>query len=75
MMPITMVALRLTNGPAPASTRPTWIGCPSSPSSKYSSVRNVELFHPQLCEIAKVSGPLEKLVIDAPVALAHEIEK
>ena len=70
-----MVALRLTNFPAPTLAELVGIGCPSSPSSKNSSVLNVELFQPQLWEIAKVSGPLENLVTDAPVALAHEMEK
>jgi len=75
MMPITTVALRLTSFPAPTSMRPIGTGCPSSSSSKNSSVLSVELFQPQLWEIANVSGPLENLVTDAPVALAHEIEK
>jgi hypothetical protein len=46
-----------------------------APTSKYSSVLNELLFHPQLWLTENSSGALVKRVSEDPVALAQEIVK
>lgn len=66
--PSTTVARRLTS--LPIARRP-W----SAPTSKYSSVLKLLLFHPQLWLTLNTSGALVNCVRLAPVALAHEMVK
>jgi hypothetical protein len=49
--------------------------CPSTPTSKYSSVFSELDFQPQLWLTEKISGALVKRVSDDPVALTHDIVK
>ena len=51
------------------------LGIPSPPTSRYSSVRKLLLFQPQLWLTLNTSGVLVNRVMLPPVALAHAIAK